>query len=297
MENLIFNVQEFVDSKNIINHGVFKTMGSAKSKSNDKILCYAVTLEYLKIALDNSNISAIITTPDLECKTTKALIIHDEPDMLFGEILNQLILKGFIKPKMEYKISKSAVISPSANISPKCYIGENVIIGRNVIINDYTILEDNVIIGDNVVIGCDGFFFKRNKGGNLVKFLHAGGVHIQKDVEILTGSMVQRAHDAEFTVIGEGTKISVNVNIGHSAKIGKHNMITGNVQIAGRVVMGDGCWIGTSSTISDSIVIGNNVNIRIGSVVVKNVKEGEEVSGNFAYNHTKRIRNFVKEQR
>lgn len=297
MENLIFNVQEFVDSKNIINNGVFQTLGSAKSKSSYQILCYAANLEYLKIANNNPCISAIITIPELQCKTTKALIIDDEPDMLFGKILNQLILKGYIKPKMEYKICKSAVIDPSADISSKCYIGENVVIGRNVIINDYTIIEDNSIIGDNVVLGCDGFFFKRNKAGNLIKFLHAGGVHIYRDVEILTGSMVQRAHDAEFTIIGEGTKISVNVNIGHSTKIGKHNMITGNVQIAGRVVIGDGCWIGTSSTISDSVVIGNNVNIRIGSVVVKDVKEGEEVSGNFAYNHIKRIINFAKEQR
>lgn len=108
--------------------------------------------------------------------------------------------------------------------------------------------------------------------------------------------MVQRAHDNEFTTIGEGTKISVNVNIGHSAIIEKYNMIAGSVQIVGRVQMDDSCWIGTSSTISDLVIIGNNIKIRIRSVVMENVKE-EEISSTFAYTHSKRIKNYIKEQR
>lgn len=297
VENKSFKLSEVVDKEYVIRDGIFQNLGSAKTTAKSHVICYAMNFEYLNIANNNPNISAIITLPELESKTLKPTVATLEPDIVFGKILNDFILNEYVKPTMEYKVSDSAVINETAVISPKVYIGNNVIIGRNVIINDYTIIEDNCIIGDNVVLGCDGFYFKRDKSGKLVKFLHAGGVHLYPDVEILTNSIIQRAHDADFTVIGEGTKISVNVNIGHSAKIGRHNSITGNVQIAGRVVVGDCCWIGTSSTISDSIHIGNNVNIRIGSIVVKNIKDGEDVSGNFAYNHKTRIKNFIKDQK
>ena len=293
----IFFLDQYIDSSYIIKNIAFKNIGSAKTKNNDDLLCYAMNLEYLKIADENKNISGIITLPSLQDKSRKVVATSDEPDILYGMISNQLIDQGYIKPTMEFKKSDCAIIDPSAYVSEKTYIGGNVHIGKNVIINDYTIVEDDCIIGDNVVLGCEGFYFKRNHKGELVKFLHAGGVHLCKNVEIMTGSIVQRAHDADFTKIGEGTKVSVHCNISHSANIGKHNMITGNVQIAGRVKMGDYCWIGNSSTLSDSVVIGDNVTIRIGSVVISDIKEKEEVSGNFAYNHRKRVRNFLKEQR
>lgn len=292
-----FKLNQIIDEKYILRDIEFSNIGSAKTNNLNSVLCYATNLEYISLADKNPNIVGIITLSSLSNSSFKVVAISDEPDILFGIISNKLIKDGHIKPKMEYKISNTSIIDKTASISSKVYIGENVTIGKNTIIEDYTIIEDDSIIGDNVVLGCDGFFFKRKKSGELCKFLHAGGVHIGKNVEIMTSSMVQRAHDIDFTTIGNGTKISVNVNIGHSAKIGENNMITGNVQIAGRVIIEDNCWIGTSSTISDSVKIGKNASIRIGSIVVKNVKDNEEVSGNFAYNHIKRIRNFVKEQR
>lgn len=298
LERKMFSLNNFADKGVIIKDGNFKTVGSAKAKEGESILCYAVTLEYINAAKNNPRISCIVTTESLAKEVeNKAILVHDEPDILFGQIANYLISNNQLYPVMEFGIDESASIHPSAIVSKKCLIGKNVIIGRQTIIEDYTILDDAVVIGDNVVIGCEGFYFKRNNAGELVKFLHAGGVHLHKNVEVMTGSMIQRAHDANFTIVGEGTKISVNVNIGHSSIIGTHNMITGNVQIAGRAKIGDYCWIGTSVTISDSVVIGNHAEIKIGSIVIKNVKDSEVVSGNFAYNHQKRIRNFAKEQK
>lgn len=294
----MYDIKNFIDESYIVKSGFFNAVGSANATHSHNILCYAVNLKYIKIADKNPHISSIITTKEyVEHIHRKGIIVHEEPDILYGQVVNKLILSEKIKPTMDFGIEKSANIHPSATVSKKSKIGKNVIIGRHTIIEDYTILDDNVIIGDNVVIGCDGFYFKRNKSGQLVKFLHAGGVHLHKNVEVMTGSMVQRAHDASFTVVEEGTKISVNVNVGHSAYIGRHNMITGNVQIAGRVKIGDCCWIGTSSTISDSVSIGNNAEIKIGSVVVKNVKENEVVSGNFAMPHSINLKNFIKAQR
>lgn len=294
----MYRLHDFIDKSQIKHDGVFSTVGSAKAKFSDDILCYAVSDTYVKIAQENTAVSCIITTSKLaEGIFGKGVVISEEPDIDFGRIVNLLIEKDELAPKMEFYVDPSAQIDLTAIISPKCRIGKNVSIGRFSIINDYSILEDNVIIGDNVVIGCEGFYFKRDKEGQLVKFLHAGGVHLHADVEVMTGSMIQRAHDPDFTVIGKGTKVSVNVNIGHSAVIGRHNMITGNVQIAGRVTIGDSCWLGTSSTISDSVKIGDRVEIKIGSVVVKDIADGEAVSGPFAVSHSINLKNFIKSQR
>ena len=294
----MYSLNEFIDNKFIFKNGKFQTTGSVKSTYGNNILCYATTLEYIKKADLSPNISCIITDKNLaDHIKNKAIVIHEEPAILFGQIVDRLLHEGLLAPSLEFKIDSSAIIHPTAMVSDKCKIGVNVIIGRYSIIEDYTILDENVIIGDNVIIGCEGFYFKRNKLGKLVKFTHAGGVHLHKDVEVMNRSMVQRAHDADFTVVEEGSKISVNVNIGHSSHIGKNNMITGNVQIAGRVTIGDNCWIGTSSTISDSIIVGNNAEIKIGSVVIKNVKDNESISGNFSMLHSKNLKKYIKDQR
>lgn len=294
----MYKLHDFLDDSQIKHDGTFVTVGSAKAQFSDNILCYAVSNTYVKLAQNNPSVSCVITTPELaESIHGKGVVVSEEPDIDFGKIANTLIEEDMLAPQMEYFVDPSAKIDPTAIVSPKCRIGKNVNIGRFSIIGDYSILEDNVIIGDNVIVGCEGFYFKRNKEGSLVKFLHAGGVHLHKNVEVMTGSMIQRAHDPEFTILGEGTKVSVNVNIGHSSIIGKHNMITGNVQIAGRVKIGDGCWLGTSSTISDSVEIGNHVEVKIGSVVVKNISDGKAVSGPFAISHSKNLKMFVRSQR
>jgi len=295
----VYSLSDHVENAQIIKDGVFETIGSAKAAHGSNLLCYAMNYEYLQIAIDNPHVSCIITLPSLaqELKNGKAIALHPEPDILFGKITNEFISSGKIFPAMTYGIDSTARIHPTAIVSPKCRIGKNVTIGRFSIIEDYSVLDDNVVIGDNVIIGTEGFYFKREQSGRLIKFLHAGGVHLEQNVEIMSGSIIQRAHDATFTVIGEGTKISVGVNVGHSSIIGKHNMITGKVQIAGRVRMGDYCWIGTAATISDSIVIGNHAEVKIGSVVVKNIKDGDIVSGNFAIPHSTTLKNFIKFQR
>jgi UDP-3-O-[3-hydroxymyristoyl] glucosamine N-acyltransferase len=295
----VLKLSDVAPSENIVRDGEFSSIGATTAKHAEGILCYASTYDQLLRANRNDYVSCIITAPSLStyADPAKGLLVARHPDILYGDIVNPLITEGLFRPNMRYERRRSAKIHPSSHIGRYCYIGENVHIGRNCIIHDYTVLEDNVIIGDNVILGCEGFYFKRLPDGRLKKFLHAGGVYIEKNVEIMHGSMIQRAHDPTFTRIGEGTKISVNVNIGHACRIGKHNAITGNVQIAGRVTMGDYCWVGTSSTISNGVTIGDHAQILIGSVVINDVKDHEVVSGNFAYAHQRHLKNHIKAKR
>lgn len=297
----MFDVSDFFVHSVILSSGNFSDFGSFNA-SGDKlnIICYVLDDISFNIALSNSNISVIICLDSIVIKDYcgKSLILSNDPARDYYLLKSKLINMGYFLPDIQSYISSSAKIHPTAIIAPHCYIGENVVIGRNAIINDYTKIMNNCIIADNCMIGHKGLSFKRGVDSSLYELPHSGGVIIHENVELLSSASVQRSHDADcMTSIGHDTKISVNVNIAHSCQIGNHTLISGNVQIAGWAKIGDYCWIGTSSTISDSVIIGNHAQIRIGSVVVKNVKDGQDVSGNFAYDHVKQIRNFVKAQK
>jgi len=269
--------------------------------SNSKIpntICFVLNLEYLKIANENKNISAIITTYELSKNVNekKGLIISENPKKEFFTIHNLLLEDGLNTLDVKYYISPTAKIADTVKIYGDVKIGENVIIEDFVVINSNTIIEDNTYISQNVVLGARGMH-NTMVDGEFVHVKDAGGVHIGKNCEILSGAIIQKSYFNEFTRIGNQSKISVSAKIGHGCNIGNRTLIAGNTQLSGYNTIGNDVWIGPSSTLAHGLTIGNNASIKLGSVVVKDVEDNEEVSGNFAYNHTKRIRNFAKEQR
>ena len=264
----------------------------------EKSICFVMTLEYIEIANKNPNISAVITTQELseQVDENKGLIISGNPKKLFFELHNKLLEEGYNSMNVSHYIDKTAQIAESVKIYGNVKIGKNVIIEDFVVVNSNIIIEDNVYIAQNVVLGARGMHNTMIDD----KFVHvkdAGGVHISQGCEVLAGAIIQKSYFAEFVTIGEQSKISVGVKIGHGCNIGKRTLIAGSTQIAGYNNIGDDVWIGPSSVLAHGLSIGNKAQIKLGSVVVKDVKEAENISGNFAYNHAKRIRNFVKEQR
>lgn len=261
-------------------------------------VCFVMNSEFLNIANCNDNIVAIITTDVLakDVKKSKGLVLSTNPKKDFFTLHNNLLKQGFNTIELVNNIDPTANIADTVKIHANVNIGKNVIIEDYVIIGSNTIIEDNTYIAQNVVIGARGMHNTMIDGA-FMYVQDAGGVHIGQNCEILAGAVIQKSYFAEFTKIGNESKISVGVKVGHGCVIGQKTLIAGSVQLAGYNKIGDNVWIGPSSVLAHGLSIGNNASIKIGSVVVKNVKDGEEVSGNFAYNHTKRIRNFVKEQR
>ncbi len=231
--------------------------------------------------------------------TKKTFIIVENPRLAFLRIL-----KEFFVSKPATGIHPTAFVHPQAEIGKECYIGPFCYIGKSKIGNNcqimgHVFIYDQVKIGDNViihagsVIGADGFGYQRNNAGKLEKFPHIGGVVIEDDVEIQALCTVDRA-TLGSTIIGKGTKLDDHIHVGHNVVIGSNSLITACVMIAGSATIGDAVWIGPNSSISDGVSIGNNAFITIGSVVVKDVLEGEKVTGNFAISHDLFIRNFKK---
>ena len=173
-------------------------------------------------------------------------------------------------------VSASAKVHQSTTVMAHCYIGENVTIGENCIIHpnvtiyDGTSIGNNVIVGAGTVIGYDGFGFAPMGDGTFRKVPQIGNVLIEDDVEIGANCTIDRAtishtiikkgvkldnliHIAHNVEIGENTVIAAQTGISGSARIGKHNMIAGQVGMIGHIETADNVVIIAQSGVSKSI--------------------------------------------
>ncbi len=206
-------------------------------------------------------------------------------------------------------IAPSAVIHPTAHleddvtVDPLAVIGPNVEIGSGTIIGSGVVLAANVkigrdcnigatttiqfaLLGDNVLIhpGChigqDGYGFVFGKAGH-IKVPQTGRVIIQNDVEIGAGSTVDRG-SLRDTVIGEGTKIDNQVQVGHNVYIGRHSLIAAQCGLAGSLTIGDNVAMGAKVGVNNHITIGDGAQITAMSGVKDSIPPNERWGGMFA---------------
>jgi UDP-3-O-[3-hydroxymyristoyl] glucosamine N-acyltransferase len=183
--------------------------------------------------------------------------------------------------------ARNTTIGEGANISKFACIAEsNVEIGKNVVIEEFVSIKENTAIGDNSiiragsVIGGEGYDPKKRLDGILGIVKHLGGVAIGENVEIQCNTCVDRAvYPWDDTVIGDSTLIDNLSHIAHAVKIGNNARIAG-ATIPGRVVIGDGAWIGPSSVVINGASIGEGARVNIGAVVLRDVPAGVSVFGN-----------------
>jgi UDP-3-O-[3-hydroxymyristoyl] glucosamine N-acyltransferase len=156
-----------------------------------------------------------------------------------------------------------------AYIGPGCRLGNNVTIHANVVIYPKTVIEDNVIIHASSVIGADGFGY-RMANGRHEKLPHYGNVRIERDVEIGACTTIDRSMIDE-TIIGEGTKIDNLVMVAHNCELGKHNIMVGQVGLAGSVTSGDYVVCAGQAGVADHTHLGDQCVIASRSAVAKDV--------------------------
>ena len=174
-------------------------------------------------------------------------------------------------------IGDGTVIYPNVTIEPGTTIGSNCIVYPQVSIYNGTKIGDRCIIHSGVVIGSDGYGFATPGGGHH-KIPQVGIVRIEDDVEIGSGTTIDRAALGE-TVIGEGTKIDNLVQIAHNVRLGKHCLLVSQAGIAGSTVLGDYVVVAGQSGIAGHLEIGNGVQVAAKSAVLGNVADNTKVMG------------------
>jgi len=281
--------------------------------------------KYLSLWEDSKACAAIINENlELEPGPGRALIKVKNADLSIAQLL-ELFKPG--SPLLEDGIHSSAVIHPTAkigkdtNIGAGCYIGKDVILGDqiklypNVTVLDQasigigtviwpgTVIRERCQVGShcifqpNVTIGADGFGYRPSRDDKgLVKILQIGNVIIGNEVEIGSGSCVDRGKFSA-TVISDGCKIDNLVQIAHNCKLGRSCIIAGNSGLAGSVTLGDGVVIAGAVSVKDHVMVGNGAIVAGGSVVINDVPAGKKMLGYPALEYKDTLKNWAMVRR
>ena len=218
----------------------------------------------------------------------------------------------------------SSRIACSAKLGRKVSVGAGTVIGKNCRIGDYGIIHSNVTIGEgttighhciiypgvviypgmkigdnvilhaNCVIGSDGFGNAPQPDGSWKKIEHLGNVVIGDNVEIGSGTTVDRA-EMESTIIGNGVRIDNLCQIAHNVVIGENTVMAAQCGVAGSAIIGKNCIFAGQVGIMGHIKIADNTTVGAQAGIAGAVrKSGQVLIGSPAIPHMLYMRSYAK---
>lgn len=260
-------------------------------------VCLAMNRRYVKQALDNDQVCAIIATPEAMARDSalgKTVILSAKADELYHYLHAEQTAPLVTQPSV---LPTTARIDESAILRGDVIVEDDVVIGPHVTISGPARIGRGTQIEAGAIIGCDGLYAKVVRGRKL-HLPHFGGVDIGEYTHIHAGAvLVRSAIRGESTLIGDRVHIGVMTNIGHDAQIDADATLSSNCVIAGRARIGKRAWIGASVSVSNMIRVGDDAHVHIGAVVVRDVPADAKVSGNFAVPHAKTVTRLMRDLR
>jgi UDP-3-O-[3-hydroxymyristoyl] glucosamine N-acyltransferase len=127
------------------------------------------------------------------------------------------------------------------------------------------------------VIGSDGYGYELVDGRH-EKIDQVGIVVLEKDVEIGANSTIDRARFGK-TVIGEGSKIDNQVQIGHNVRMGKHCLIVSQVGISGSTIVGNYVTMAGQAGAAGHLKIGDKATLTGRTGAIKDLDGGKVYMG------------------
>ncbi len=277
---------------------------------------HLVFFDNLKYAdqLATTKAGACIVSPRFEASVPAhvAVLRAAQPFRAFVKVARELY-QSALRPQSWVRntgIAPSAIIDPTARledgvvVDPLAVIGPNVEIGGGTVIGAGAVIAENVkigrdcnvgahssiqcaLIGNNVLIhpncsiGQDGYGFVFFGPEGHLKVPQTGRVLIQNDVEIGAGTSIDRG-SLRDTVIGEGTKIDNQVQIGHNVTIGRHCLLAAQIGLAGSLTIGDNVALGAKVGINNHLKIGDGAQVTAMSAVKDDIPPNGRWGGHFA---------------
>lgn len=251
----------------------------------------------------SSPASAAIVPSDFPIKAKSAIAVEDVHEA-FGKIV------AYFRPRRTRRrvgispqawISDSAQLGEDVEIHPGATIGDHVVLGQgvtihsgarimagcvlgegttvfpNAVLYEDTQIGKRAIIHAGAVIGANGFGYRQVNGSHKLS-AQLGYVVLGDDVEIGACATVDRGTYGA-TTIGNGTKIDNLVQVAHNCRLGQHNLICGQVGIAGSTTTGDYVVMAGQVGVRDHVHIGKGAVLCSMAGVSNNVPDGEVMLG------------------
>ena len=319
MQKTLKEIAKLIDGRVVGNGDILISGASGIREASEGDITFLSNPKYSSL-MDKTLASAIVTSTDAQ-KTTKPVILTDNPSLAFVKIISIFTPKEVEHPKSidsTALLGKNVTLGRDVAIGAYCVIGDNVVIGDNTIvyagcyIGHHTKIGSNtliyphvsirerinigsrVIIHSGTVIGSDGFGFVTIKGAHH-KIPQVGTVEIGDDVEIGSNVTIDRARFGK-TVIGSGTKIDNLVQIAHNVVIGENSIIVAQAGISGSTTIGKGVTLAGQAGLVGHITVGDGAIVAAQAGVTKSVPANTTVSGYPAKQHevAKRINACVQ---
>jgi UDP-3-O-[3-hydroxymyristoyl] glucosamine N-acyltransferase len=196
------------------------------------------------------------------------------------------------------RLEDGVIVDPLAVIGPHVEIGAGTVIGVGAVITAHVrigrdcnvgarsviqcaLIGNNVLIHPGCSIGQDGYGFVFFGPDGHLKVPQTGRVLIQNDVEIGAGTSIDRG-SLRDTVIGEGTKIDNQVQIGHNVSIGRHCLLAAQIGLGGSLTIGDNVALGAKVGINNHLKIGDGAQVTAMSAVKDDIPPNARWGGHFA---------------
>jgi UDP-3-O-[3-hydroxymyristoyl] glucosamine N-acyltransferase len=195
-------------------------------------------------------------------------------------------------------LEDGVIVDPLAMIGPRVEIGTGTVIGAGAVIGadvkigrdcnvgarsavQFALIGNNVLIHPGCSIGQDGYGFIFFGPEGHLKVPQTGRVLIQNHVEVGANTTIDRG-SLRDTVIGEGTKIDNQVQIGHNVTIGRHCLLAAQIGLAGSLTIGDNVALGAKVGINNHLTIGDGAQVTAMSGVKDDIPPGGRWGGFFA---------------
>jgi len=287
-------LSDYFRRERIIRDCSFEALGLSNSDPGVAFLSFFDNNKYYKEICENRLISGIICEPkmaDFFKRKNLGVVISANPRKTYFKLHNFLSNNEIYYPKLcKNRIGKDCKISKNASLSEF-----GIIIGNNVTIEDFVRIYGPCYIGDNTIIhagvsiGGAGFEFKRYQK-DILDVVHCGSVSIGHSAIIWENVTIHRAvYPWDKTVVGNWARIGAQSHVDHGAKIKDYAEICAGSVISGRVSIGEHAFLGPGCVVANRISVAPNTKVLLGSVVTKNVDEGQVISGNFAIEHAKHL--------
>lgn len=237
-----------------------------------------------------SEATIILIDKEVDCPEGKALLISDDPFRDFNKINEHYQgIQTFETTGQNAVIGKNCKIHPSVVIGNNVKIGDNCMIFPNVVIGDRTEIGNNCVIQSGTVLGGDAFYYNKNAEG-FRKMLSVGNVIIENNVEIGNLCTIDRGV-TDSTIIGTGSILDNQIQIGHDTVIGKKVLIASQTGIAGC------CIIEDEVTIWGQVGIASGVTIESGTVLLAQVGVNRSLSkGTYFGPIAEEFRSYLKKE-
>ena len=179
------------------------------------------------------------------------------------------------------QLAPGAVVLAGAYVGPRCklltgsVVGPGVSVGEGTVVGVHTSLLNcrigaHCMLHSGISIGADGFGFTVNDDGSVVKKPQLLRVLIGDNVEIGSGSCIDRGSWRD-TQIGNETKLDNLVQVGHNVLIGRGCLLCAHSAVGGSAELGNYCVMGGKSAVADHVRVCAGVRLAAFGGITKDI--------------------------